>query len=238
MPSILIADSDLRICDFLEKTLKKASYQVYVANDGVRVLEVLSEVRIDILVLDDMIPKLNGLQTARQVCKRFSTPILMLTAMDNEASRIKSFEAGADQHLLKPFSGTELSIRIKSMLRRVSLERTRYKHTIPDDEFEQAICLLPFTSTESELVNYLMLCKGKIVSKKELQINVLRRDFCEFDRNLDMHISNIRKKLIQSGFSKNVILTIRNKGFIFEEHDESALMNGASHRSRITGKHY
>jgi DNA-binding response OmpR family regulator len=220
MPSILVADSDLRLCDFLETALKESSYQVYVANDGERVLDVLSEVSIDILLLDAMIPKRNGLQTARQVCKRFSTPIIMLTIVDDETSRIESFEAGADQYLPKPFSIAELLIRLKCLLRRVSLERTRYKHIIPDDEFEQAICLLPFTSTESELVNYLMLRKGKPVSKKELQISVLKRDFYEFDRNLDMHISNIRKKLVLSGFSKNVILTVRNKGYAFEKKDK------------------
>jgi DNA-binding response OmpR family regulator len=220
MPSILVADGDLRLCNFLATTLKELSYQVYVANDGERVLEVLSEVSIDILLLDAIIPSLNGLHTAREVCKRFSTPIIMLTIVDDETSRIECFEAGADQCLPKPFSIAELLIRLKSLLRRVSLERTRYKYTIPDDEFEQAICLLPFTSTESELVNYLMLRKGKPVSKKELQINVLRRDFYEFDRNLDMHISNIRKKLIFSGFSKNVIFTVRNKGYAFEKKDK------------------
>ena len=216
MPSILVVDDDLRICELLETVLKEESYQVYIANDGERALEILSDVSIDLLLLDVMMPKLNGIQTARQVSKRFSTPILMLTALDDESSKIESFTAGADQYLPKPFSVPELLMRLKSMLRRVSLERTRYKHITPENEFEQAICSLPFTNTESELVNYLMLRKEKPVSKEELQINVLRRDFCEFDRNLDMHISNIRRKLAQAGFSKNVILTLRNIGYIFE----------------------
>lgn len=215
MPSVLVADDDLRICELLETVLKQESYHVYIANDGERALEILSSVSIDIVLLDVMMPKLNGIQTARQVCKRFSTPILMLTALDDESSKIESFAAGADQYLPKPFSVPELLIRLKSMLRRVSLERTRYKHTTPENEYEQAISSLPFTNTESELVNYLMLRKEKPVSKAELQINVLHRDYCEFDRNLDMHISNIRRKLTQASFSKNAILTVRNVGYAF-----------------------
>lgn len=216
MPSILIADDDLRLCKLLKTVLNEENYHVHIANDGEQALKILSEVSIDLLLLDVMMPKLNGLQTARQVCKRFSTPILMLTAMDDEASKIESFEAGADQYLPKPFSVPELLMRIKSLLRRVSLERTRCKHITSDDKLGISLGSLPFTNTENELISYLMQHKGEAVSKRELQINVLRRDFCEFDRNLDMHISNIRRKLVQSGFSKNLILTVRNKGYAFE----------------------
>lgn len=216
MPSILIADADLHLCDLLESVLIEESYLVYIANDGERAIEILSEVSIDILLVDVMIPKINGLKIAQLVCKRFSTPILMLSTRTDEASIIEFLKAGADQYLPKPFKIPELLMRLKSLLRRVSLERTRYKYTTSIDDFEQKVLSLPFTSTERELVNYLMHYKGKAVSKQELQIHVLRRDFYEFDRNLDMHISNIRKKLILSGFSKNVILTVRNKGYSFE----------------------
>lgn len=216
MPSILIADDDLRICDLLKSVLNEESYTVFIAHDGQRALEILGETSVDLLLLDIMMPKLNGFHTARQVCKRFSTPILMLTAMDDEASKIESFEAGADQYLPKPFSVPELLIRIKSMLRRVSLERSRNLYVASSEQLVQSILSLPFTNTEKELINYLMRHSGKPISKKDLQINVLRRNFCEFDRNLDMHISNIRKKLMQSGFPKNMILTVRNKGYAFE----------------------
>lgn len=216
MPSILITDDDLKLCELLKSVLHEENYQVYIAHNGEQALALLSEKNIDLVLLDVMMPKLDGLQTARQVCRRFSTPILMLTAMADEASTIEGFEAGADQYLAKPFSVPELLIRIKSILRRVALERVRKRNTISPDNLEQSIQALPFTNTESELVNYLKLRQGHAVSKKDLQIKILRRDFCEFDRNLDMHISNIRRKLIQAGLSKNIIFTVRGVGYSFD----------------------
>lgn len=216
MPSILIADDDLKLCELLKSVLHEENYQIYTAHNGEQALKVLAENSIDLLLLDVMMPILDGLQTARQVCRRFSTPILMLTAMADETSIIEGFEAGADQYLAKPFSVPELLIRIKSILRRVSLERVRERNTISSNSIEQSIQGLPFTNTESELVNYLKSRQGNAVSKKELQIKVLRKDFCEFDRNLDMHISNIRRKLIQAGLSKNTIFTVRGVGYSFD----------------------
>lgn len=217
MPSILITDDDLKLCELLQSVLLEENYQVYLAHNGEQALEVLSKINIDLLLLDVMMPKLDGLQTAKQVCRQFSTPILMLTAMADEASTIEGFEAGADQYLAKPFSVPELLIRIKSMLRRVALERVRAKNTISLNSVEQSIQALPLTNTESELVNYLKLNQGHAVSKKDLQINILQREFCEFDRNLDMHISNIRRKFAQAGLSKNIIFTVRGVGYSFNE---------------------
>ena len=215
MPTILVADDDFRLCQLLETVLTEENYDVYLANDGEQALNILSERSVDLLLLDVMMPKLNGLQTARQVCRRFSTPILMLTALADEASKIEGFEAGADQYLAKPFSVPELLVRIKSMLRRGSLERER-RNTTNQNGLEKQIRALPLTRTEFELFEHLMRCKGSAVSKRELQIKVLRREHCEFDRNLDMHISNIRRKLINAGLPRNTIFTRRGIGYSFE----------------------
>lgn len=217
MPSILIADTDLGLCNLIHTALIKESYQVFIANDTDSAIGTLGENSIDIILLDAMISKNNGLNTAKLIHKRFSTPMIMLSTINDQASRVEFFKSGADQFLPKPFDISELLIRIKSLLKRVSYERMRYKHTIPNDEFEQKVSLLPFTMTEGELVNYLMLNKGKAVSKKELQTNVLKREFSVFDRNLDMHISNIRRKLQECGFPKKLIYTVRNGGYCFDK---------------------
>lgn len=215
MPTILVADDDVRLCQLLETVLSEENYDVFLANNGEQAINILSKHPVDLLLLDVMMPTLNGLQTARQVSRRFSTPILMLTAMADETSKIEGFEAGADQYLTKPFSVPELLVRIKSMLRRVALESERHGD-YDNKRAEQAIRLLPLTKTEQELFGYLIQHQGQAVSKKELQINVLKRVFCEFDRNLDMHISNIRRKLIQAGQPRNMILTRRGIGYSFE----------------------
>jgi len=215
VPTILVADDDVRLCHLLETVLTEENYDVFLANNGEQAINILSKHPVDLLLLDVMMPTLNGLKTARQVSRRFSTPILMLTAMADETSKIEGFEAGADQYLTKPFSVPELLVRIKSMLRRVALESERHGD-YDNKRAEQAIRLLPLTKTEQELFGYLIQHQGQAVSKKELQINVLKRVFCEFDRNLDMHISNIRRKLIQAGQPRNMILTRRGIGYSFE----------------------
>ena len=216
MPSILIADDDLKLCELLKSVLLEENYQIYIAHNGEQALKILTENSIDLLLLDIMMPILDGLQTAKEVCRRFSTPILMLTAMADEASKIDGFEAGADQYLAKPFSVPELLMRIKSLLRRVNLERVRERGSITPCSIEQTIQSLPLTNTESELVNYLKLHQGHPISKQELQIKVLGKKFCEFDRNLDMHISNVRRKFIHAGLSKNIIFTVRGVGYTFD----------------------
>jgi len=215
VPTILIADDDIRLCQLLETVLTEENYDVYLANNGEQAIEILSKHAVDLLLLDVMMPKLNGLQTARQVYRRFSTPILMLTAMADEAAKIEGFEAGADQYLTKPFSVPELLVRIKSMLRRVGLERER-NGAHNSNSATSHIRALPLTKTELDLLDHLIAYQGNAVSKKELQIKVLKREHCEFDRNLDMHISNIRRKLIQAGLSRNMILTRRGIGYSFE----------------------
>ncbi|REL28892.1 DNA-binding response regulator [Thalassotalea euphylliae] len=217
MPNILVADDDLQLCELLKSVLEEENYTISLAHDGEQALDILGQKSIDLLLLDVMMPKLNGIQTAKQVCKRFATPILMLTAMADESAKIEGFAAGADHYLAKPFSVPELLVRIKAILRRVAMERQRTGTAISDTNLQQAIQALPLTNTEFELIDYLMQHQGRTVSKKDLQIKILRRDYCQFDRNLDMHISNIRRKLTQAGLPKKTIVTVRGKGYAFTQ---------------------
>ncbi len=217
MPAVLIADDDVQLRELLKSVLCEDNYQVHLASNGEQALHILANTPIDILLLDVMMPIMDGLQTAKQVRRRFLTPIIMLTALSDESAKIDSFEAGADQYLAKPFSVPELLVRIKSMLRRVALETDRRRAKIDSHSLQQSIRTIPLTNTESDELNYLMRQEGVPASKKDLQIKVLRRDFCEFDRNLDMHISNIRRKLTQAGLSKKTIVTMRGQGYVFNQ---------------------
>ncbi|MCG3758157.1 response regulator transcription factor [Vibrio cincinnatiensis] len=222
MPTILIADDDPVLCQLLESVLKPEGYQVYCAHDGEQALSLLANTPFDLVLLDVMMPKLNGLQAARRICQRFSTPIIMISAFSDEAAKIEGYEAGADHYLAKPFSIPKLLTLIKASLRRVALEKQRYSHKL---SFAPSVGLshrldtlrrLPFTQTELDLVTYLAAHSQKVISKAELQHQVLKRELCPFDRNLDMHISNIRRKLSQAGWPKSTIRTARGVGYQFE----------------------
>lgn len=221
MPNILVADDDPAMCQLIESVLLLEGYQVMSAQNGEQALELLASQPFDLVLLDVMMPKLNGLQTARRICQRFSTPIVMISAFGDESAKIEGYDAGADHYLAKPFSIVKLLTLIKSTLRRVALEKQRYQPRMQAcvdklDSHVIQIRRLPFTQTELDLVTYLAAHPQKVVSKAELQHTVLRKELSPFDRNLDMHISNIRRKLTQAGFSKNTIRTARGSGYQFE----------------------
>lgn len=221
MPSLLIANDEPALYQSLQPILESEGYQVHCVHDGEQALTLLARIPFDLVLLDMMLPKLNGLQAARRICQRFSTPIIMLSAVTDEAAKIKGYEAGADHYLTKPFSPPKLLALIKASLRRVALEKQRHAHylTLPlTDELSHHLTILrrlPFTQTELDLVTYLAAHTRKVISKAELQHQVLKRELCPFDRNLDMHISNIRRKLSQAGWSKSTIRTARGVGYQF-----------------------
>jgi DNA-binding response OmpR family regulator len=164
-----------------------------------------------------MLPNLNGMQVARRICQRFATPILMLTALNDENSMLDGYQAGADQYIGKPFNVSELLMRIKAILRRVGLERQRQVMRCTVQSISEQLDTLPLTGTEADLLSYLVKNQGVVISKAELQIKVLKKELSPFDRNLDMHISNIRRKLVEAGLAKQHIKTFRGKGYSFLE---------------------
>ncbi|GAK84584.1 copper-sensing two-component system response regulator CpxR [Vibrio ponticus] len=215
MSKILVVDDDLELCELISEVLTVEGYHVTCVHCGESALQYIEKNSVDLVLLDVMLPKLSGLQVARRICQRFATPILMLTALNDEASMLDGYQAGADQYVAKPFKVPELLTRIKAIFRRVGLEKQRQNSAIADGSFGDAISGLPFTSTEADLLNYLVRNEGIVVSKAELQIEVLKKELSPFDRNLDMHISNLRRKLVEAGMSKQHIKTVRGKGYSF-----------------------
>ncbi|EAS40544.1 DNA-binding response regulator [Photobacterium profundum] len=217
MSNILVVDDDVMLCELLTEVLSEEGYDVHCLHDGESALTYMQAHSVDLVLLDVMLPNIDGLQVARRICQRFATPILMLTALGDEASMLDGLQAGADQYVAKPFRVPELLARITSILRRVGLERQRQGLNNCTADLSIQFSRLPLTGTESELLEYLIKHDGIVVSKAELQKEVLKKDLCPFDRNLDMHISNIRRKMLQSGLSKQHIKTVRGKGYSFYE---------------------
>ncbi len=217
MSNILIVDDDVQLCELLETVLIEEGYQVKSVHGGEQALAHMENQMVDLVLLDVMLPNINGLQVARRICQRFATPILMLTALNDETSMLDGYQAGADQYIGKPFKVPELLTRIKVILRRVGLERQRQSMSSGVESITQQISSIPLTGTEADLLNYLVKSQGLVVSKAELQTEVLKKELSPFDRNLDMHISNIRRKLVEAGLSKQHIKTFRGKGYSFLE---------------------
>lgn len=217
MSRVLIVDDDVPLCELLEAVLQEEGYIVSSVHCGESALQYMEKTPVDLVLLDVMLPNLNGMQVARRICQRFATPILMLTALNDENSMLDGYQAGADQYIGKPFNVAELLMRIKAILRRVGLERQRQAMCSTVQTISSQLNSLPLTSTEAELLSYLVKNQGVVISKAELQTEVLKKELSPFDRNLDMHISNIRRKLVEAGLSKQHIKTFRGKGYSYLE---------------------
>ncbi|ELA7888888.1 response regulator transcription factor [Vibrio parahaemolyticus] len=217
MSRVLIVDDDVPLCELLEVVLQDEGYTVSSVHCGASALQYMEKTPVDLVLLDVMLPNLNGMQVARRICQRFATPILMLTALNDENSMLDGYQAGADQYIGKPFNVAELLMRIKAILRRVGLERQRQTICNTAQSISDQLTSLPLTSTEAELLSHLVKNQGVVISKAELQTEVLKKELSPFDRNLDMHISNIRRKLVEAGLSKQHIKTFRGKGYSYLE---------------------
>ncbi|MEZ8699935.1 response regulator transcription factor [Vibrio lentus] len=217
MSRVLVVDDDIQLCELLGEVLENEGYHVDTVHCGESALEFIQSHPVDLVLLDVMLPNLSGIQVARRICQRFATPILMLTALNDDASMLDGYQAGADQYIAKPFNVPELLTRIKVILRRVGFERQRQSLASSNDGLCEQLSRLPLTGTEKDLLDYLVKNDGIVVSKSDLQIHVLKKELCPFDRNLDMHISNIRRKLVQAGLSKQHIKTVRGKGYSYLE---------------------
>lgn len=218
MSRILIVDDDFELCSLLTDVLNNEGYEVNCVHCGESAISYIEKHPLDMVLLDVMLPKLNGMQVARKICQRFATPILMLTALDDEESMLDGYQAGADHYIAKPFKVPQLLTRIKAIFRRVSLEKQRKPHFVDSDSVQQKLLRLPLTGTENDILSYLIARENKVVSKSELQIEVLKKELSPFDRNLDMHISNLRRKFSEAGVAKQHIKTVRGKGYSYIEN--------------------
>ncbi|MEC6881928.1 response regulator transcription factor [Photobacterium piscicola] len=217
MSKILVVDDDIQLCELLTEVLEDEGHDVSCVHCGESAIEYLQNKGVDLVLLDVMLPNLDGMQVARRICQRFATPILMLTALGDEATMLDGLQAGADHFITKPFKVPELLTRISAILRRVGLERQRHNIRSGEENMAAEMSRLPLTSTEAELLEYLIKHDGIVVSKAELQKQVLKKELSPFDRNLDMHISNIRRKIVLAGMSKLHIKTVRGRGYSYTE---------------------
>lgn len=218
--NILIVDDDVELCDLLKEFLEAEGLGVRIANDGRTGLDEARKPGLDLIVLDVMMPELNGMDVLKELRKESRIPVIMLTARGEDLDRILGLELGADDYLPKPCNPRELLARIRAVLRRSSMTAGRNEIVVDDLEMnigsrqiKRAGEEVDLTSTEFSILLSLLQHQGEVVSKRDLYISALNREPVQHDRSIDMHVSNLRRKLGPTPDGEPRIETIRGIGY-------------------------
>lgn len=228
MAEVLIVDDDVELCELLTEYLEQEGHSVVVAHDGETGLALLESEAHDLVVLDVMLPGLSGFEVLRRIRDRSEIPVLMLTARGEEVDRVVGLELGADDYLPKPFSPRELTARMRAVLRRVTRSDAEHEAgraealTLGDLHVDMGARTVrvggtevALTGIEFGLLEMLARNAGTVVDRGELSREVLGRRASTFDRSLDVHLSNIRKKLGPMPDGSVRIKTVRGVGYIY-----------------------
>ena len=218
--TILIADDDTELCDLLREYLGQEGFGVRLAHDGEQALLESRRPGLDAMVLDIMMPRMNGIDVLRNLRRESELPVIMLTARGDDLDRIIGLELGADDYLAKPANPRELLARIRAILRRSSSQSTVATLEIGDlvlnqsgRELQKDGQVVDLTSTEFSIIRLLLQHSGDVVEKKDLYLAALGREPVAYDRSIDMHVSNLRRKLGPAGDGSERINTIRGIGY-------------------------
>ena len=225
MSKLLLVDDDVELTELLSSLLTLEGFDVQTANNGLEALQKLDESH-ELVLLDVMMPKLNGLDTLKEIRKVSNVPVMMLTARGDDIDRVLGLELGADDYLPKPFNDRELVARIRAILRRSVSPSNNVDNTKEILSFENVTLYLTrqtamydeknlnLTDYEFKILHRLIESKGDIITREELSLEVLGKTLSPFDRSLDMHISNLRRKLPERESKLSWFKTLRGKGYL------------------------
>ena len=224
VPSVLLIDDDARLSALLSEYLGQNGIAVASATDGVTGLSRIVQQTFDVVILDVMLPGMDGFEVLRLLRRRTAVPVIMLTARVAQEDRIQGLDGGADDYLLKPFAAPELLARLRALLRRSRIGRVERVVQIQslsvDAESRKASVSdrpLELTSTEFDILDFLARAAGRIVSRDEMTRALHQRDAGAHDRSLDVHISHLRRKLERAGGP--AIRTVRGAGYLLARED-------------------
>jgi two-component system response regulator CpxR len=231
MQQILVIDDDSELCELVAEYLEPDGYKVEAVHDGESGLERALSGEHALAVLDYMLPGMNGFEVLRQIRARSRLPIVMLTARGDDMNRIIGLQIGADDYLPKPFNPLELVARINAVLRRAQAEPAqkadREVLVVGDIEMDnrtrtvrRADKVVELTVVEYSLLEKFLSAPGRIRQREELVKEVLHRNLTPFDRSIDTHVSNLRKKLGHEVNGVERIKTVRSVGYIYASPEE------------------
>jgi two-component system response regulator CpxR len=227
MERVLVIDDDVGLCELVEEYLGPEGYDVEATHNGERGIDRALSNEHSLVILDVMLPGMHGFDVLRRIRAKSRIPVLMLTARGDDVDRIVGLEIGADDYLPKPFNPRELVARIRAILRRTQPDEalaagTRESLIVGDIEMDtstravnRAGEAVELTAVEYDLLERLLRSAGQIAKREELVKEVLGRELSPFDRSIDMHVSNLRKKLGHQLNGMERIKTIRGVGYIY-----------------------
>jgi two-component system response regulator CpxR len=226
MASVLLIDDDVELSKLLEEYLQSEQLSLDAAHDGPKGLERALSDRYDVIILDVMLPGMSGLDVLKQLRQRTAVPVLMLTARGSELDRILGLELGADDYLPKPFNPRELVARLRAILRRTigagSGAPAAHPVHLADVELHpesrsvnRSGKSVTLTGAEFDLLHAFLRSPGKIISREDLTQAALGRPMSPMDRSIDVHVSNLRRKLGPYDGSQERIKAIRGSGYVY-----------------------
>ena len=224
MVRVLLVDDDLELCSMQGEYLSNEGFAVQMYHDGESGLEEALSGDYDLILLDVMMPKLNGTEVLRRLRIHSNVPVLMLTAKGDDIDRIIGLELGADDYVSKPCTPRELVARVRAILRRADPDKQDSGQLQPLKVGSLAISaasrsatwhdeLLDLTSTEFNLLEMLCRRAGRTISKEDLSLHTLGRPLARYDRSIDVHVSNLRQKLGTLKDGRSPIQTVRGIGY-------------------------
>ena len=233
LPSILTIEDDPVLGAYVHEHLGRCGFQVTWCQNGQQGLQMARDQAFDVVLMDILLPGMDGLSILTHLRQSHSIPVILMSALGAEADRVSGFRLGADDYLPKPFSMIELRVRIEAILRRVALDRRPLPSlTLARDDartlrFDDELCDVFYqqhwaglTRSEYRLLETLHRNADEVLSKAFLYQHVLQRGYAPHDRSLDMHISQIRRKLKAIGYAERAVRTVWGKGYVLSALDD------------------
>ena len=233
LPSILTIEDDPVLGAYVHEHLGRCGFQVTWCQNGQQGLQMARDQAFDVVLMDILLPGMDGLSVLTHLRESHSIPVILMSALGAEADRVSGFRLGADDYLPKPFSMVELRVRIEAILRRVALDRRPLPTLTPARcdartlHFDDELCDVchqdlwaSLTRSEYRLLETLHRNPEEVLSKAFLYQHVLQRGYAPHDRSLDMHISQIRRKLKAIGYTEREVRTVWGKGYVLSGHDD------------------
>ncbi|SDQ34641.1 response regulator YycF [Carnobacterium viridans] len=234
MKKILVVDDEKPISDIVKFNLTKEGYEVFTAYDGEEALEKVEEVMPDLIILDLMLPKKDGLEVCREVRKNHDMPIIMVTAKDSEIDKVLGLELGADDYVTKPFSNRELTARVKANLRRHDNAKTPVVEEIETNDIEVGALIIhpdayivskrgitiELTHREFELLHYLAKHLGQVMTREHLLQTVWGYDYFGDVRTVDVTVRRLREKIEDNPSHPTWLVTRRGVGYYLRNPEQ------------------